>query len=433
MKKRLLVYVAALLVVAVMGACTVANSPANTVNNGGKISSAIVPLNLPESLDPETELDEWAERRENTSLDAAFIDSMDKFSYATAARILAVAEKSNVNYSPTSLYYALAVAALGAEGETQQELLDILGVSDIDYLAENCKNLFTLSYVTEKTASMTISNSFWVDDSLSIKDDFAKRAAENFFTTSHYGDFQSAELPKQMTDWVSENTNGLLKPQFNLSSDQVFSIINTLYFASEWIDRFYEENNTEGDFTLEDGSKVNVEYMNSMQMAGFNRGENFTRCHMNLKKGHMFFVLPDEGVSVKELFADENTLTEACSGGEEKYGTVTWQIPKFSFESEMNLSDTVKALGAETMFSDKADFSGICDAPIFVSDIRQGSKIAIDEKGVEAAAYTEILYCGAALPTDEAYMILDRPFIYGIRDDNGNILFMGVCGNPAEN
>ena len=120
MKKKLLVYVAALLVVAVMGACTVANGP---VNNGGKISSAIVPLTLPESLDPETELDEWAERRENTPLDADFIDSMDKFSYATAARILAEAEKSGKDTSPetgddfnAAPYAALAVMAAAAAG-----------------------------------------------------------------------------------------------------------------------------------------------------------------------------------------------------------------------------------------------------------------------------------------------------------------------------
>lgn len=428
MKKKFLVYIAALLVVACLGACTVAKGPAASPNT----ISAIVPVTFPESLDSETEYEEWFERRENTPLDEKFIDSMDKFSYSTAALIFGKNENANINYSPTSLYYALSVAALGAEGETQQELLELLGAEDIAYLAENCRNLFTLSYTAEKTASMTMSNSFWVDDSITINENFAEKAAENFFTSAHYGDFQSPELPKQMTDWVSENTNGLLKPEFKLSPDHVFSIINTLYFASEWTDRFDEDRNTKGDFTLEGGDKLAAEYMNSMQMAAFSKGENFTRANLNLKKGHMFFVLPDEGVSVKELFADENSLVEACSGGEEKYGTVTWQLPKFSFESELDLADAVKSLGAETMFLDSADFSGISDDPIFVSNIRQGSKIAINEKGVEAAAYTEILYCGAAMPQDEAFMILNRPFIYGIRDDQGNILFMGVCGDPTE-
>lgn len=49
---------------------------------------------------------------------------------------------TNVNYSPLSLYYALAVAASGAEGQTQQELLDLLGVADADTLAEQCGNLY---------------------------------------------------------------------------------------------------------------------------------------------------------------------------------------------------------------------------------------------------------------------------------------------------
>ena len=68
----------------------------------------------------------------------------------------------------------------------------------------------------------------------------------------------------------------------------------------------------------------------------------------------------------------------------------------------------------------------------FFSQILQETHIAIDEKGVEAAAFTKLDYAGTGAPNEkEAYMILNRPFLYGIVSD-GVLLFAGVCNQPAE-
>ena len=60
--------------------------------------------------------------------------------------------------------------------------------------------------------------------------------------------------------------------------------------------------------------------------------------------------------------------------------------------------------------------------------------MGVDEEGVEGAAYTMIALAGAGMPDDtqKAQMILDRPFLFGIRDYRNDVwLFLGVCGNPA--
>jgi serine protease inhibitor len=94
--------------------------------------------------------------------------------------------------------------------------------------------------------------------------------------------------------------------------------------------------------------------------------------------------------------------------------------------------DALKALGISSAFSlESADFSGMTDAPAFISGVKQETHISIDENGVEASAFTEIAYAGAAMPEDQAEMILDRPFIYGITAGNGTLLFVGVCMDPA--
>jgi len=48
---------------------------------------------------------------------------------------------------------------------------------------------------------------------------------------------------------------------------------------------------------------------------------------------------------------------------------------------------------------------------------------------VEAAAFTEIAWAGAALRQGRAEMILDRPFLYAIRH-RGQVIFVGICGKP---
>ena len=147
----------------------------------------------------------------------------------------------------------------------------------------------------------------------------------------------------------------------------------------------------------------------------------------------MTFYLPDEGVDVRELAADEKTLDRILNGDlEYTSGEVTWQVPKFSYGSEMSLADMLKAVGMEDAFAESADFSGISDdGPLFISKVKQNAHLGIDEDGVEGAAFTEILFCGAAMPTGKAEMILDRPFLYTVRN-NGQIVFVGICENPTE-
>ena len=68
---------------------------------------------------------------------------------------------------------------------------------------------------------------------------------------------------------------------------------------------------------------------------------------------------------------------------------------------------------------------------MFLSDIKQSSYISIDEIGVEAAAFTQIVYSGSAMPEGRADMILDRPFIFIITGIDKSPLFVGIINNPT--
>ena len=65
--------------------------------------------------------------------------------------------------------------------------------------------------------------------------------------------------------------------------------------------------------------------------------------------------------------------------------------------------------------------------------IRPELRVKIDEEGCEAASFTVMLECGAALIENEPIdFTLDRPFIFVITNSCDQPTFAGVINNPAQ-
>lgn len=384
------------------------------------------------------DFDAEKELREENPIDDNFIKAINEFSYKTSTNIL-TDTRENINYSPLSLYFALSLAASGAEGETEEQLLALLGVSDKEFLSEQCGNFYRMYYKDNEIGKLKIANSIWMDHEYKgklviFKDEFVKNAAKNFYASSYSVDFADIETGKIMSDWISTNTNGTLTPMVEIDPEQILSIISTVYFYDQWIDRFDSNNTKEDVFYLSNGDEVKVDFMNqTYSSAGFTKGEGFTRASLWLKnRGHMVFILPDEGVSPYDLISSPEDMKRVFEGGEGSVGEVVWKIPKFSFESKLTLNKMLESLGVSSAFKQNANFSGITKYMCYITDILQETHIGIDEDGVEASAYTQLNYMGAAPPEGRADMILNRPFIFGIVVNNDTLLFVGVCENPSK-
>ena len=81
-----------------------------------------------------------------------------------------------------------------------------------------------------------------------------------------------------------------------------------------------------------------------------------------------------------------------------------------------------------------ADFSPMTSevAEIFLSKADHAARVAIDEEGVTAAAYTVMMMAGAAAPPEEEMdFVLDRPFLFAITGYDGLPLFVGVVNQPV--
>lgn len=73
------------------------------------------------------------------------------------------------------------------------------------------------------------------------------------------------------------------------------------------------------------------------------------------------------------------------------------------------------------------------DREVRISAITQDSYISVNRDGVEASSFTDLALESAAAieeKVDRADMILNRPFLFGIKD-RGVWLLIGVCDHPA--
>ncbi|MGI6151354.1 MAG: serpin family protein [Christensenellales bacterium] len=378
------------------------------------------------------------EEQEDIEGYADFLAALSGFSAKSASALLGKEGQKNAVYSPVSLYMALALSASGASGNTLEEMVSVLGLPvRKDDAANLVKALYMELYGEEEYGHLFLYQSLWLSSEYTFHQSFLKNAQEDYFAEIFTVDPAAELWGDPISEWVAKKTGGKLERQSSPLEEIVMNLVSVIDFYSEWTHQFIKERNTTGEFTLSDGTKVTAEYMNSGATGGFYRGNGWTQASLSCKNGaQMSFILPDEGTDINDLLADEATVAALLSpndaaGVEGFFGEITWSVPKFDFQSELRLADMLKSLGMQSAFGAEADFSETSTLkPLFLADARQGARIAVNENGVSAAAYTELFYTGAGMPQDRADMILNRPFAFVI-NYRGVPLFVGVVNNPS--
>lgn len=367
----------------------------------------------------------------------AFIESMQKFGAKTSSMVL-TESGTNQTYSPISFAYALGVLGSGASGQTARNIAKALETSTMTAASKGLRWFYTTHYDDHEGSVLKIANSLWLQEDYPIKEEFAKKAAEQFYASAYSVDFSEQATADAMAKWISEQTSGLLNPTFQANPDQILSIINTLYFEGAWVDSFDAANNTEETFTLEDGSEVDATYMNqTFQGATYYETDDYTLFEVPFEGGQtMKFVLPKEGNALETLL-DQESLEQILSEQEEssvRYADVNFKLPKFSFDSEFDLNEICKALGLEELLEGKADLSGITDERAKLSSVKQESHVEVDENGCKAAAYTkmDIMRMSMPVPMEQYDFSLDRPFLFVIESQDEAPLFVGTVYNPLQ-
>ena len=389
-----------------------------------------------------TELDVWMQERNQwvrfVCSDTASLRKSEDGLLCGGAELLYGQE--NLCCSPVSLYYALALAGSGAAGETQQEIYDVLGVRDTQTLSEKADALYNTLYRDEKHCKVYLANSLWMHKDVNFYKSYTDNAKDRLHAECFAVDFNGPKTDKTISNWVHEHTKGLLKPSIRTDADTVAVLLNTVYFKANWVDEFSKKRTAQDAFYRADGTAVQCDFMHADRAGNAVAVEGYTMASIPFEGNvRMFFLLPDEGETLDGLL-ESRGLAELLNETAAEYREVQWSVPKFSVKSKLNVIPALKRMGVQRAFSDtQADFSAMCDVSklpggiAYISQVEQEVAFSLDEEGVEAAAYTEInMNCGSAAPPEETIVMnLNRPFLYGVRDGEGTVLFLGRCDDPT--
>ena len=113
-------------------------------------------------------------------------------------------------------------------------------------------------------------------------------------------------------------------------------------------------------------------------------------------------------------------------------------LPKFNISYTVDLKKPLQKLGMEDMFNDRnADFSRITERHrLAVDQVQHEAVVKVDEEGTEAAAATAVsaaVWTSGALYSEPVKFIVNRPFIFFIRDKpTGMLLFVGKVVDPTD-
>ena len=359
-------------------------------------------------------------------------------------------EEGNLFYSPYSISLALAMTYAGARGETEQQMADTLHfllAQDDLHPAFNALDIELASRGEGAQGKdgegfrLNIVNAIWGQKDYQFLTEFLDTLAGNYGAGLRLLDFIRAPEESRLTinDWVSDQTEERIKdliPQGAIDSLTRLVLTNAIYFNAAWQYPFDEDSTRDGTFYLLDGDEVTVPMMHQTEEFGYTEGDGYQVVELPYdgRELAMVILLPRPG-----KFADfESSLDSpqvAAMIADLERRQVVLTMPKFEFESEFSLKQTLEAMGMPVAFSDSADFSGMTGNREFkISDVIHKAFVSVDEAGTEAAAATAVIMEMTALPPGETVEVtMDRPFLFFIRDiDTGSILFIGRVASPAE-
>ena len=346
--------------------------------------------------------------------------------------------------SPLSLQLALAMTANGAEGETLQEMLDVLGYGREGMAALNAyaKILIEQLPAVDLDVTLKMADALLATDRYPLKADFRETLRKYYYAPAASMSFDDPQkVLDQVNEWARRNTEGLIDPMLgNISPNAVAFLMNALYFKAKWqgseTNPMFNSNATCDDtFYGADGSKVEVPFMSTSRYLPYADQGDFEMVALPYASGKYFFyiLLPKAKDGLDALVA---SLAKSSWGdltaSLKKDVEVSLRMPRFETSGDFELSKALKALGMKRAFDEAyAQFDGLFDGVtpgFYISRVLQKAKILVAEWGTEAAAVTVVEMAEkSSMPGKVIYFTADHPFVFVLGEqESGTILFEGV-------
>lgn len=361
------------------------------------------------------------------------MEKMEQFSFRLLSKIDSVAT-GNYVISPVSVDFLLAMLLNGAEGETAEEISNLLGFEAKNFPSINSmyQTLMQMLPEADPKVNINIANAMVFNRNISLQSQFVKSSKTYYNAEISNMDFRNSDaVVKKINTWCSDQTNGLIPKIIDkVTPDMSACLMNAVYFKGAWREPFKPSMTSKKNFTGENNLVSSVDMM--VQQGRFHYGETDDAQWLSLPYGNgrycMYLMLPKSGVKVSDVVKSLSPEYWAQALGSMRSHMVNVWLPKFETKYHISLNSVMKDLGMVLAFTPSADFSGISKIKTYISAMQQDAIIKVYEEGSEAAAVTSAIMkaTSVAMPPKPVAFHADHPFLYFIvEEQSGCILFAG--------
>lgn len=362
-----------------------------------------------------------------TELDAEFLEGLQQFTWGLLSQstMADLQNGQNVMISPESVALALGMTACGADGETLEEMHQLLapGLTMEDF---NSNVAFMMKGQDDV---LKIANSVWFREGvMQAKEEFLQKVKNDYQAGAFMAPFNDKTL-KELNAWIDEKTDHQIKKMLDtIDPESMMFLVNAITFDAKWEDPVEDSAITEENFTNAEGKLQTATMMNTEEHV-YLKDEHATGFMRYYKRGEgsknyaIVCLLPEEGLSVDAYLKQLDGKKFQKLLADKSYERVIAKIPEFTYEYSTSMVGPLSDMGLNTALSPtSADFTRMADnakeLQLYIGDVLHKTKIEVNRHGTKAAAVTIVdMKCGSAMeiePPKEVF--LDRPFVYAIID-----------------
>ena len=344
---------------------------------------------------------------------------------------------TNLVYSPLSLYLTLGMVLEASAGETYEEIASLLAMDSLDQLRNQMQTYYQHFYADEWDDNQLLSRlrlhqAMFFQDDLPIEENY-----QNVLTNHYYAELFSSDFSNQakqgISDWINERTFNFLdvKPEdLGVSSETVMALYQTYYLLSNWKQPF--ENSFHYQAAFNEG-KLQVRNDHTFMKKGVSdsplwQHEDFTlagdRAYGNQT---VYYLIPENEQSLEDVWQEYQSDIMGFTKNP-SLSDFYLHIPKTKVTTKTSLKPLLEDLGMIKAFTNEADFSK-ASPNLFIESIQQEAGFALNENGVEAAAYTEVDFEVTSSPNPSIDVRVNESFIMFIVSDQGAISLMSLVKN----
>ena len=345
-------------------------------------------------------------------------------------------EGGNTCISPASVFLTLAMTANGDDGESRDEILNLLGY-DTGETGLNELNAYSNALLVEVPdfngdTQCGFTNSLWHSPDFNLLPSFTDGLKEIFGAADVNVWLGDKTGKNALNRFVEENTRGMIKDFLKEPLQIDLGILNTTYFKGTWEKKFDNGLTRKESFRNADGSVSKTPFMELTDYMGCVQRDGVTAVRLPYAGDRytMTFMLPERPEDFNDMVAsiDGKRIRDIYSW---LYPCrVELRLPKYETEINLDIIDILKEMGLDRTCHPglmKADAGGPIELAIFKHAVR----IIVNEDGTEGAAASLGGFFETSnnpqVPKKPISIRFDNPFIYLISDNiSGTVLFMGA-------